>query len=43
MTTIKDFLLSLPKVTNHQESFEVFKQIYFNETTNYWLDMPKLL
>jgi len=43
MITVKDFLLSLPKVSNHQESFDVFKQIYYNESINYWLDMPKLL
>ena len=43
MIAVKDFLLSLPKVTNHQESFEVFKQIYYNETIDYWLDMDKLL
>ena len=43
MTAVKDFLLSLPKITNHQESFEVFKQIYYNESIDYWLDMDKLL
>lgn len=43
MAAVKEFLLSLPKVTNHKESFDVFKQIYYNENVDYWLNMPKLL
>ena len=45
MITVKDFLLSLPKVSNHQESFDVFKQIdkHLQEINHFLKDIYEIL